>query len=140
MLRTNYCGDVSIAMVGEKISLCGWVKRRRDHGTVIFIDLRDNSGVVQLVTSQKNVGVFSVANKVRAEYVLRVDGEVRMRHKGAENLNISNGEIEVDVHSLIILNTAESPAFLPENSESVSEEIRLRHRLLELRGEKCRKI
>ena len=123
-------------MLGRRVAVCGWAKTRRDHGGVIFIDLRDRAGVLQLVASPEDADVFAAAESVRAEYVLRGEGEVRRRPEGAENPAIPSGEVEVALSSLTILNAAAPPPFLPEDSDSVSEEIRLRHRLLDLRGER----
>ncbi len=131
-MRSHYCGEPGIAEVGETVELCGWVNRRRDHGGVIFIDLRDRSGMMQVVYDPDVEDVFATAEKVRTEYVLRVKGRVRCRPEGTVNPDIPTGEIEVLGKELEILNAAKTPPFVLDDDD-VSEELRLRYRYIDLR-------
>jgi aspartyl-tRNA synthetase len=131
-MRTHYCGLINEQHVDQTITLCGWAHRRRDHGGVIFIDLRDREGLVQIVYNPDNKDVFATAERVRSEFVLKVVGKVRRRPAGLENPHIATGHIEVDGISLEILNRAETPPFMLDD-ETVTEENRLRFRYLDLR-------
>ncbi|HQT25081.1 MAG TPA: aspartate--tRNA ligase [Burkholderiales bacterium] len=131
-MRTDYCGNIDIRHLEGTVTLCGWVHRRRDHGGVIFVDLRDREGLVQAVFSPEKNETFSLAEKVRSEYVLKITGKVRRRPEGTVNPNLRSGEIEVDVENLEILNPSLSPPFLLED-ENLSETVRLTHRVLDLR-------
>ena len=131
-LRTHYCGELSAEHLDTEVSICGWVHHRRDHGGVIFIDLRDRSGLVQVVVDPDSPEAFAQAERVRSEYVLRVSGRVRRRPEGTENPDLPTGEIEVFVSALEVLNTAETPPFQVDEDE-VSEELRLRYRYIDLR-------
>ena len=111
MYRTNYCGLVRSAHINEQITLCGWVDRRRDHGGVIFLDLRDREGIVQVVFDSDAGQFFEQADKVRSEYVLKVTGRVRARSEATANANMGTGEIEVYGTELEILNSAITPPF-----------------------------
>ncbi|BCX81673.1 aspartyl-tRNA synthetase [Methylomarinovum caldicuralii] len=133
MLRTHRCGELSEANIGEEVELSGWVHRRRDHGGVIFIDLRDREGIVQVVVDPDTPDAFALADKVRSEYVIRVRGKVRRRPQGTENPGIPTGKIEVLARELEILNRAETPPFPLDSEVPVSEEVRLRYRYLDLR-------
>ncbi len=133
-MRSHYCGELNTSHVGEEVSLCGWAHRRRDHGGVIFIDLRDHQGLVQVVFDPDVPDTFRLAEQVRSEYVLAVRGRVRIRPAGTENPDLRTGAIEVLGQSLEILNRSEPPPIqLDEHSHPVSEEIRLRYRYLDLR-------
>ena len=121
-MRTHYCGHVSEAQIGEEVELAGWMHRRRDHGGVIFIDLRDREGLVQVVFDPDRPDVFAVAEKVRGEYVLRVRGTVRPRPEGTVNERLASGGIEVLASEVEVLNASETPPF--HHDESASEEIR----------------
>ena len=132
-MRTHYCGHVSEAQIGEEVELAGWMHRRRDHGGVIFIDLCDREGLVQVVFDPDRPDVFAVAEKVRGEYVLRVRGTVRPRPEGTVNERLASGGIEVLASEVEVLNASETPPF--HHDESASEEIRLRYRYLDLRRE-----
>ncbi|WP_286294161.1 aspartate--tRNA ligase [Methylomarinovum tepidoasis] len=132
-MRTHRCGELSEANIGEEVELSGWVHRRRDHGGVIFIDLRDREGIVQVVVDPDTPEAFALADKVRSEYVIRVRGKVRRRPEGTENPAIPTGKIEVLAHELEILNRAETPPFPLDSEVPVSEEVRLRWRYLDLR-------
>jgi len=136
-MRTHGCGELRESHIGETVTLCGWAQRRRDHGGVIFIDLRDRSGVVQLVFDPDARESFAVAERVRTEYVLRVRGRVRRRPEGTENPRLPTGAVEVVGETLEILNRAE-PLPFQLDEEDVGEEVRLRFRYLDLRREAMR--
>ncbi|MHB1100902.1 MAG: OB-fold nucleic acid binding domain-containing protein, partial [Burkholderiales bacterium] len=131
-MRTDYCGNIDIKHLDSTVTLCGWVHRRRDHGGVIFIDLRDREGLVQAVFAPERPSTFTLAEKVRSEYVLKIAGRVRRRPEGTVNPNLKSGEIEIDVTELEILNPSLPPPFLIED-ENLSETVRLTHRVLDLR-------
>jgi len=131
-MRTNYCGQVNTAHLGHTVTLCGWAHRRRDHGGVIFIDLRDREGLVQIVCDPDRAQTFAIAEKIRNEYCLRVVGVVRRRPAGTENPDLSTGEIEVLAHDIEILNPSVTPPFQLDD-ENLSENVRLTHRVLDLR-------
>ncbi len=132
-MRTHMCGEVNKKILGEKVALCGWVHRRRDHGGVIFIDLRDREGLVQIVFNPSAAETFAIAESVRSEYVLRVEGTVRDRLEGTVNPNMKTGEIEVLVNHIEVLNESETPPFPVESEIEVNEEMRLRYRYIDLR-------
>lgn len=131
-MRTQYCGQVTEEHLDSTVSLCGWVHRRRDHGGVIFIDLRDRDGLVQVVFDPDSPEVFALAESVRSEFVLQVTGRVRRRPAGTENAGMKTGQIEVFGQQLEILNTAKTPPFQLDD-EDVGEDVRLRHRYVDLR-------
>jgi aspartyl-tRNA synthetase len=131
-MRTDYCGLVNEAQLGQTVSLCGWVHRRRDHGGVIFIDLRDREGLVQVVCDPDRADVFKTAESVRNEYCLRVTGVVRARPEGTTNANLGSGKIEVLCHELQVLNASVTPPFQLDD-DNLSETTRLTHRVLDLR-------
>jgi aspartyl-tRNA synthetase len=133
-MRTHYCGELNSALIGQDVVLCGWVHRRRDHGGVIFVDLRDREGLVQVVLDPDRAEVFALAEQARSEYVLRVEGRVRPRPEGTVNPDLPTGEVEVLGTGLTILNAAETPPFqLDTHSADTSEEVRLRYRYIDLR-------
>ena len=131
-MRSHFCGTVTEDLVGESVTLCGWVHRRRDHGGVIFIDLRDRSGFVQVVYDPDTVEAFAIAEQVRPEYVLRVVGRVRERPPGTLNPEMPTGAVEVLGKSLEVLNSARTPPFQLDEDD-VGEETRLRYRYVDLR-------
>jgi len=131
-MRTHYCGALNASHIGQDVDLYGWVHRRRDHGGVIFVDLRDRDGLVQVVYDPDLPEVFATAEHVRPEYVLRVRGLVRRRPAGTENPHLATGEIEILGKDLEVLNRAETPPFQLDEEE-ISEELRLRFRYLDLR-------
>ena len=133
MQRTTYCGLVTSAHLDQQVTLCGWVDRRRDHGGVIFVDLRDREGIVQVVFDPDAGDFFELADKVRSEYVLQVTGRVRARSEATINPNMATGEIEVYGTQLDILNTAATPPFQLDEHVSVGEDVRLKHRYMDLR-------
>ena len=131
-MRTHYCGAVTAADIDTVVTLCGWAHRRRDHGGVIFIDLRDREGTVQVVIDPDSPEAFRVAEAVRSEFVLKVEGRVRRRPAGTENPNLPTGEVEVLTQSLEVLNPSLPPPFLLDD-ENLSENVRLTYRYLDLR-------
>lgn len=133
MQRTTYCGLVRSAHLEQEITLYGWVDRRRDHGGVIFLDLRDREGIVQVVFDPDAGDFFDLADKVRSEYVLQVTGKVRSRSEATVNPNMATGEIEVYGTDLQILNTAATPPFQLDEHVNVGEDVRLKHRYMDLR-------
>lgn len=132
-MRSHYCGDIRTGHIGQEVSLRGWVDRRRDHGGVIFIDLRDRSGVIQVVIDPDAGEYFDTADRVRGEYVLSVTGRVRARSAETVNPNLPTGEVEVFGDQILILNTAETPPFQLDEHTQVGEDVRLRYRYIDLR-------
>ena len=132
-MRSQYCGTLSAAHIDQEVTLSGWVDRRRDHGGVIFIDLRDREGIVQVVFDPDAKENFALADKVRGEYVLQVTGKVRARAAAAVNPNMASGEIEVYGTGLTILNEAETIPFPLDSFSNVGEDVRLKYRFLDLR-------
>ena len=132
-MRDIYCGQITKDHIGKKLSLCGWIHRRRDHGGIIFIDLRDYTGIVQLVFNPDQKNNFEIADRCRNEFVLRVVGEVSSRSDDAINKNMKTGEIEVCVQEIEVLSRSETPAFPLDDFQDVGEEARLKNRILDLR-------
>jgi aspartyl-tRNA synthetase len=132
-MRSQYCGALNAAHIDQEVTLSGWVDRRRDHGGVIFIDLRDREGIVQVVFDPDTKENFALADKVRGEYVLQVTGKVRARSAAAVNPNMASGEIEVYGTALTILNEAETIPFPLDSFSNVGEDVRLKYRFLDLR-------
>jgi len=130
-MRSHYCGQVDQSMIGKQVSVCGWVHRRRDHGGVIFLDLRDREGLLQVVFDPDRADIFAGAERVRSEYVLAVRGVVRERPEGTINHNMATGHVEVLAHELEVLNRSETPPF--HHDEQANEELRLKYRYLDLR-------
>ena len=130
-MRTHYCGDIHAETIGQQVAVAGWVHRRRDHGGVIFIDLRDREGLLQIVFDPDTPEIFAQAERIRGEYVLAVKGKVRPRPDGTINPNLATGEVEVLVTELEVLNEAETPPF--HHDEHAHEDVRLRYRYLDLR-------
>ena len=137
-MRTEYCGNTDTRFLGQSVTLYGWAHRRRDHGGVIFIDLRDRDGLVQVVCDPDRAETFANADRVRHEFVLRVKGVVRRRPEGTVNDSLKSGEVEVLAHELEILNPSATPPFMMDE-EHVSEEVRLKYRYLDLRREPMQK-
>ena len=131
-MRSHYCGLVTEALIGQTVSLCGWVNRRRDHGGVIFIDLRDREGQSQVVCDPDRPDMFKVAEEVRNEYCVQIKGIVRARPEGTTNDGLKSGKIEVLCHELIVLNESVTPPFQIDE-DNLSETTRLTHRVLDLR-------
>ena len=137
-MRTEYCGLISRKHLGTVVTLFGWVHRRRDHGGVIFIDLRDREGLVQVVCDPDNPDTFGTAEKLRSEFVVRVTGLVRERPAGTTNANLVSGEIEVLAREIEMLNSAVTPPFQIDD-EKLSENVRLEHRVVDLRRPQMQK-
>jgi len=131
-MRTHYCGLVTEALLGQTVSLCGWVNRRRDHGGVIFVDLRDREGYVQVVCDPDRAEMFAIAEDLRNEFCIQVQGLVRARPEGTVNDNLQSGKIEVLCHTLTVLNPSVTPPFQIDE-DNLSETTRLTHRVLDLR-------
>nr|MDT0253272.1 aspartate--tRNA ligase [Endozoicomonas sp.] len=132
-MRSHYCGELNLSHDGQEVTLCGWVHRRRDHGGVIFLDLRDREGLAQVVVDPDTEEAFALADKSRSEYVLKITGIVRPRPEGTANSNMATGEIEVLGKQVEILNQAQTPPFQIEGYTDVGEDVRLRHRVIDLR-------
>ncbi len=137
-MRTHYCGLLNTDQLDQTVSLCGWAHRRRDHGGVIFIDLRDREGLAQIVCDPDRPEMFKIAEQVRNEFVLRITGKVRHRPAGTTNANIGSGEIEILCHEIEVLNTSVTPPFQLDD-ENLSENVRLTHRVIDLRRPQMQK-
>ena len=132
-MRSHYCGQIDQSLIGDVITVCGWVHRRRDHGGVIFVDLRDREGLLQVVFDPDREDIFAEAERIRSEFVLKVTGLVRERPEGTINENMPTGHVEVLAHELEVLNRSETPPF--HHDEQANEELRLKYRYLDLRRE-----
>ena len=131
-MRSHYCGELNSKNIDQEVQLCGWVHRRRDHGGVIFIDLRDREGIAQIVFDPDRAEAFAIADSIRHEYVIRITGKVRARPEGTVNPEMSTGEIEVLGHTVEILNKAKTPPF-PLDDENVHDDVKLKYRYVDLR-------
>src|SRR5687768_9333446 len=131
-MRSHYCGNVDEKLIDQTVDVCGWVHRRRDHGGVIFIDLRDHSGLLPIVFDPERAEIFQMAERVRSEYVLRVSAKVRRRPAGTANPNLSSGQVEALALKLEVLNSSETPPFQLDDDD-LNEDIRLRYRYIDLR-------
>jgi len=138
-MRTHYCGSVTEALIDETITLCGWVDRRRDHGGVIFLDMRDREGIVQVVFDPDTEQAFALADKVRSEYVLKITGRVRARGEATVNPAMPTGNIEVLGKELELLSSAATPPFPLDAHQSVGEDVRLKYRYMDLRRPEMQK-
>ena len=132
MYRTHYCGQVTAAALDTTVTVSGWVHRRRDHGGVIFIDLRDREGLLQVVFDPDDPAVFGEAERLRSEYVITVTGRVRRRPEGTVNDKLASGEVELYATALTVQSRAQTPPF-PLDDEEAGEDVRLRHRYMDLR-------
>ncbi|MDY7117210.1 aspartate--tRNA ligase [Halomonas sp. SSL-5] len=132
-MRSHYCGQLNETLVDQTVTLCGWVHRRRDHGGVIFLDMRDRDGIAQVVVDPDTAEAFANADRARSEYVLRIQGRVRLRPEGTQNPNMPTGMIEVLAKQVEVLNTAATPPFQLDEHGKVGEEVRLKHRYIDLR-------
>ncbi len=140
MYKTQNCGELRAEHVGQQVELAGWVNRRRDHGGLTFIDLRDRSGVVQTVSNPElSKEVHATAEQVRSEWVLRIVGEVRMRPEGMQNSSLPTGEVEVEIKELEVLNPAKTPPFTINEESEVDEMVRLKYRYLDLRRDRLQR-
>jgi aspartyl-tRNA synthetase len=132
-MRSHYCGQLNETLVDQTVTVCGWVHRRRDHGGVIFLDMRDRDGIAQFVVDPDTAEAFATADRARSEYVLRITGRVRLRPEGTQNPNMPTGMIEVLAKEVEVLNTAITPPFQLDEHGKVGEEVRLKHRYIDLR-------
>ena len=132
-MRTEYCGNVTKEHLGKDVSICGWVHRRRDHGGVIFLDVRDLEGICQAVIDPSNEEAFSLADKCRSEFVIQIRGNVRERPEGTINSKMKTGEVEIEGSEIELLNSAATPAFPLDDYQDVNEDVRLKNRILDLR-------
>ncbi|KKN48662.1 hypothetical protein LCGC14_0650600 [marine sediment metagenome] len=132
-MRSHYCGGINESHIDQEVTLCGWVHRRRDHGGVIFLDLRDRDGISQVVVDPDTAESFALAEKVRSEYVVKITGLVRRRPAGTENSNMATGQVEMLGKKVTILNAAATPPFPLDEHVDVGEDVRLRYRFIDLR-------
>ena len=132
-MKSHYCGEITSTNLKEKVVICGWIHRRRDHGGVIFLDVRDIKGICQAVVNPDNKESFQLAESIRNEFVVQIEGSVRNRLKGTINKNMHTGEIEIEVLKIIILNKANTPVFPIDEYQEVNEDVRLKNRVLDLR-------
>ncbi len=137
-MRTHYCGTLNTDQLDQTVSICGWAHRRRDHGGVIFIDLRDREGLAQVVCDPDRADMFKIAESVRNEFVLRITGKVRRRPAGTTNANLTSGEIEILCQEIEVLNASVTPPFQLDD-ENLSENVRLTHRVIDLRRPQMQK-
>lgn len=137
-MRSHYCNEINESLIGQTVQLCGWTHRYRDHGGVLFIDLRDSKGLVQLVFNPEQQALFGLAETLRSEYVIQVEGVVEARPAGTENVELPSGKVEIKATTLKILNRAETPPFPLETYHSVTEETRLKYRYIDLRRSEMR--
>ena len=137
-MRTDYCGSINRAHLGQTVTVFGWIHRRRDHGGVIFLDMRDRAGLLQVVCDPDYPAPFGIAETLRNEFVVRVSGKVRPRPDGTVNANLVSGEIEVLADEIEILNPSLTPPFMMDD-EQLSENIRLEYRFLDLRRPQMQK-
>ena len=131
-MRTHYCGQLNSTTIGQEVTLCGWAHRRRDHGGVIFVDLRDRDGLAQIVCDPDRAGMFAIAESVRNEFCLKITGKVRARPEGTVNVNMPSGEVEILCHEIEVLNASVTPPFQLDD-DNLSENVRLLHRVIDLR-------
>ena len=132
-MRSHYCGQLNETLVDQTVTVCGWVHRRRDHGGVIFLDMRDRDGIAQFVVDPDTAEAFATADRARSEYVLRITGRVRLRPEGTQNATMPTGMIEILAKEVEVLNTAITPPFQLDEHGKVGEEVRLKHRYIDLR-------
>ena len=132
-MRSHHCGSLNIKNLNQEVTICGWIHRRRDHGGVIFLDVRDTTGIVQVVVNPENVEAFKIAEDIRSEYVIKAFGKVEGRPEDSQNDQLTTGDIEIKCNSIELLNEAETPAFPLDQSSEVGEDVRLKNRTLDLR-------
>ena len=132
-MKSHYCGEITSKNLEQDISICGWIHRRRDHGGVIFLDVRDIKGICQVVVNPDNDQSFKIAESIRNEYVVQIKGIVRNRLEGTINKNMHTGEIEIEVQEIKILSKATTPVFPIDEYQEVNEDVRLKNRVLDLR-------
>lgn len=132
-MRSHYCGEVTLKDLDTNISICGWVHRRRDHGGIIFLDIRDIRGICQVVVNPENNIAFEIADNCRNEFVIKVTGKVIKRPDGTINTNMVTGEIELEAEDIKLFNKAVTPAFPLDDYQDVNEDVRLKNRVLDLK-------
>ena len=132
-MKSNYCGEITSSNLNEEVTICGWIHRRRDHGGVIFLDVRDIKGICQAVVNPDNQKSFQLAETIRNEFVVQISGIVRSRLEGTVNKNMHTGEIEIEVKNINILSKANTPVFPIDEYQEVNEDVRLKNRVLDLR-------
>ena len=132
-MKSHYCGEITSSNLKEKVTICGWIHRRRDHGGVIFLDVRDIKGICQAVVNPDNKESFQLAESIRNEFVVQIEGVVRNRLEGTINKNMQTGEIEIEVANINILSKANTPVFPIDEYQEVNEDVRLKNRVLDLR-------
>ena len=132
-MKSHYCGEITSSNLKEEVTICGWIHRRRDHGGVIFLDVRDIKGICQVVVNPDNEESFKLAESIRNEFVVQISGLVRKRLDGTVNKNMHTGEIEIEVKNITILNKADTPVFPIDEYQEVNEDVRLKNRVLDLR-------
>ena len=138
-MRSHHCGNLNIKNLNQEVTICGWIHRRRDHGGVIFLDVRDTTGIVQVVVNPENVEAFKIAEDLRSEYVIKAFGQVEGRPEDSQNDQLTTGDIEIKCSSIELLNEAETPAFPLDQSSEVGEDVRLKNRTLDLRRPEMQK-
>ena len=132
-MKSHYCGEITSSNLKEEVTICGWIHRRRDHGGVIFLDVRDIKGICQVVVNPDNEESFKLAESIRNEFVVQISGLVRKRLEGTVNENMHTGEIEIEVKNITILSKADTPVFPIDEYQEVNEDVRLKNRVLDLR-------
>ena len=132
-MKSHYCGEITSSNLKEEVTICGWIHRRRDHGGVIFLDVRDIKGICQIVVNPDNEESFKLAESIRNEFVVQISGVVRKRLEGTVNENMHTGEIEIEVKNITILSKADTPVFPIDEYQEVNEDVRLKNRVLDLR-------
>ena len=132
-MKSHYCGEITSSNLKEEVTICGWIHRRRDHGGVIFLDIRDIKGICQAVVNPDNEESFKLAESIRSEFVVQITGLVRDRLEGTANKNMHTGEIEIEVKNITILSKADTPVFPIDEYQEVNEDVRLKNRVLDLR-------
>ena len=138
-MRSHHCGNLNIKNLNQEVTICGWIHRRRDHGGVIFLDVRDTTGIVQVVVNPENLEAFKIAEDLRSEYVIKAFGKVEGRPEDSQNDQLTTGDIEIKCSSIELLNEAETPAFPLDQSSEVGEDVRLKNRTLDLRRPEMQK-
>ena len=138
-MRSHHCGNLNIKNLNQEVTICGWIHRRRDHGGVIFLDVRDTTGIVQVVVNPENLEAFKIAEDLRSEYVIKALGQVEGRPEDSQNDQLTTGDIEIKCSSIELLNEAETPAFPLDQSSEVGEDVRLKNRTLDLRRPEMQK-
>ena len=132
-MKSHYCGEITSSNLKEEVTICGWIHRRRDHGGVIFLDVRDIKGICQAVVNPDNEESFKSAESIRNEFVVQITGKVRKRLEGTVNKTMHTGEIEIEVNIINILSKANTPVFPIDEYQEVNEDVRLKNRVLDLR-------